>query len=91
MPGVLCWYGNLSLKEDDVGSIPTPAAREKIMDNLPCKPDHNGECLICDCWLSDCAWKRFLNKDYTYETPEQLEKMFKDFKTERNDDARSPL
>ena len=21
---------------------------------LPCKPDHNGECLVCDCWLSDC-------------------------------------
>ena len=21
---------------------------------LPCNPDHNGECLVCDCWLSDC-------------------------------------
>jgi len=21
---------------------------------LPCKPDHNGECIHCDCWLSDC-------------------------------------
>jgi len=21
---------------------------------FPCRPDHNGECLICDCWLSDC-------------------------------------
>lgn len=21
---------------------------------LPCEPDHNGECLVCDCWLSDC-------------------------------------
>jgi len=27
---------------------------------LPCNPDHNGECLICDCWLSDC---QFLNKN----------------------------
>ena len=27
---------------------------------LPCNPDHNGECLICDCWLSDC---QFLNKE----------------------------
>ena len=26
---------------------------------LPCNPDHNGECLVCDCWLSDC---QFLNK-----------------------------
>jgi hypothetical protein len=23
---------------------------------LPCNPDHNGECLVCDCWLSDCAF-----------------------------------
>jgi hypothetical protein len=27
---------------------------------LPCNPDHNGECLVCDCWLSDC---QFLNKN----------------------------
>jgi uncharacterized phage protein (TIGR01671 family) len=27
---------------------------------LPCNPDHNGECLVCDCWLSDCE---FLKKD----------------------------
>jgi hypothetical protein len=23
-------------------------------NKLPCKPDHNGECLICDNWLCDC-------------------------------------
>ena len=44
----------------------------------PCEFDHNGECLICDCWPSDCAWKRMLNKDYKYETKEELEKMFKE-------------
>ena len=27
---------------------------------LPCNPDHNGECLVCDAWLSDC---QFLNKE----------------------------
>jgi len=27
---------------------------------LPCNPDHNGECLICDCWLSGCE---FIKKD----------------------------
>jgi uncharacterized phage protein (TIGR01671 family) len=27
---------------------------------LPCNPDHNGECLVCDCWLSDCE---FIKKD----------------------------
>jgi len=26
---------------------------------LPCKPDHNGECIHCDCWLTDC---QFLKK-----------------------------
>ena len=25
---------------------------------LPCNPDHNGECLICDCWLSDCPFNK---------------------------------
>ena len=44
----------------------------------PCNPDHNGECLICDCWLSECAYQRFLNNDYTYETREQFVEMFKE-------------
>ena len=25
---------------------------------LPCKFDHNGECLICDCWPSDCPFRK---------------------------------
>jgi len=25
---------------------------------LPCNPDHNGECLVCDCWLSDCVFNK---------------------------------
>ena len=25
---------------------------------LPCNPDHNGECLVCDAWLSDCPFKK---------------------------------
>ena len=29
---------------------------------LPCNPDHNGECLVCDCWLSDCQFNKE-NKD----------------------------
>ena len=44
----------------------------------PCKFDHNGECLICDNWIIDCAYIRMLNKDYKYETKEELEEMFKD-------------
>ena len=45
---------------------------------FPCKFDHNGECLICDCWISDCAYLRYLNGDYKWETKEELEEMFKD-------------
>lgn len=25
---------------------------------LPCKPDHNGECIHCDCWMSDCQFRK---------------------------------
>jgi hypothetical protein len=25
---------------------------------LPCKPDHNGECFVCDCWMTDCQFSR---------------------------------
>jgi hypothetical protein len=47
---------------------------------IPCNFDHNGECLVCDCSPSDCAYKRLLEKDYKWETKEQLEEMFKDIK-----------
>jgi hypothetical protein len=46
----------------------------------PCEFDHNGECLICDCWIEDCAYNRYLNKDYKYETEEQLKQMFETHK-----------
>lgn len=48
------------------------------MDNskIPCDFDHNGECLICDCWMDSCAYQRYLNEDYTYETKQQLGDMF---------------
>ena len=48
--------------------------------DLPCNFDHNGECLICDCWPENCAYDRFLNGDYKWETKEELEEMFKDYK-----------
>lgn len=41
----------------------------------PCKFDHNYECLICDCWASDCAYNRYLNDD-KYEPLEESVKMF---------------
>lgn len=49
----------------------------------PCIFDHNGECLVCDCWPSDCAYKRMLNEDYKWETKEQLEKMFQFMKDKK--------
>jgi hypothetical protein len=45
-------------------------------ENAPCRFDHNGECLICDCWPSDCAYIRMINKDYRWESKEELEEMF---------------
>ena len=39
---------------------------------LPCNPDHNGECLVCDCWLSDCP---FLKKE---KTEDDLQKLIKE-------------
>jgi hypothetical protein len=24
----------------------------------PCNPDHNAECLVCDCWLSECPFRK---------------------------------
>ena len=44
---------------------------------IPCDLDHNGECLVCDCWSSDCAYQRYLNEDYKYESKKELKKMFK--------------
>lgn len=50
--------------------------------NTPCKFDHNGECLICDCWPEACAYRRYLNGDYSLESKEELEEMFKPKKDE---------
>ena len=51
-----------------------------MKEKQPCEFDHNGECLVCDCWPSECAWLRLKNKDYKWETKEELEEMFKEFK-----------
>lgn len=52
---------------------------KKQNKKIPCEFDHNGECLICDCWPSDCAYDRLLNRDFKWESEEKLKKMFKDF------------
>lgn len=46
-------------------------------DPTPCNLDHNNECLVCDCWPSECSWLRLKNKDFKYESEEELRKIFK--------------
>ena len=41
----------------------------------PCNLDHNGDCLICNCSIDKCAWDRYVNNDFRYESKEELEKM----------------
>jgi hypothetical protein len=53
--------------------------RSYLKIDIPCNFDHNGECLECDCWSSDCAWQRYLNEDYRWENKEELEELFKDY------------
>lgn len=48
-------------------------------DGLPCRLDHNGECLICDCFMEYCGYNRLKTKNYRWENEEQLKEMFKDF------------
>lgn len=62
---------------------------EKNSQKIPCNLDHNGECLICDCWISDCAWQRYLNKDYKWESEEELKELFRDYlkNSEENNDS----
>jgi hypothetical protein len=50
--------------------------KNKHIMELPCNFDHNGECLICDCWLLDCAYLRYINQDYSIESKEELENLF---------------
>lgn len=43
----------------------------------PCKFDHNGECLLCDCWVENCAYYRYINDDFTYESKDELLDLFR--------------
>jgi len=50
---------DLELKNEELRYIIKGLTKGK----LPCNPDHNGECLVCDCWLSDCPFLNKENKD----------------------------
>jgi hypothetical protein len=81
---------NINLIEEDLwdhySGLPNPIWYHDTnelndgMNKIPCKLDHNGECLICDCYIDECAYDRFINKNYKYETKEELEELFKDHK-----------
>jgi hypothetical protein len=49
-----------------------------------CDLDHNGECLICDCWISECAKRRLINEDYRYESKKELIELLAEFLNEDN-------
>ena len=44
--------------------------------------DHNGECLVCDCWLRDCGWHRLWTGDFSQDSFLELLETFKDHLTE---------
>jgi hypothetical protein len=44
----------------------------------PCRFDHNGECIICDCWISECAFQRWMKRDWRWESQRELNQMFQE-------------
>ncbi len=52
------------------------------LNNKPCKFDHNGECLHCDCWPKDCGWDRLWFGNFEMESFDELVARFKDILTE---------
>lgn len=75
-------FGNPDWKEDCEAAIIFKMGfdielkdREIKEDEPPCNFDHNGECLICDCGVSDCAWVRYNTQDYKWESKEELEEI----------------
>ena len=56
------------------------------LNKIPCDFDHNGECLKCDCSFEYCAFDRWKNKDYTFESKEELDTMFKNYDKEERDE-----
>jgi hypothetical protein len=43
----------LEAQNEDLRSMVFVLTKNKF----PCNPDHNGECLVCDCWVTDCPLK----------------------------------
>jgi len=64
-------YSSFPKSNDRLGNAGNPiTVKCEVIGNIfgfPCRPDHNGECLICDCWLSDCPMKNLVQKNNFYE------------------------
>jgi hypothetical protein len=70
-------FGNPDWKDDCEKVINGSQVNKEIVeDNPPCDFDHNGECLICDCDVMNCAWVRYNTQDYKWESKEELDNMF---------------
>lgn len=55
---------NLEIKNEELRNIIEALTKGK----LPCNPDHNGECLVCDAWLCDCPLNKKETEKYFKET-----------------------
>ena len=55
-------YENITETFEDLGFAQKYFEVVGNIFELPCNPDHNGECLVCDCWLSDCPFNKNENK-----------------------------
>jgi len=60
-------YSSFPKSNDRLGNAGNPiTVKCEVIGNIfgfPCRPDHNGECLICDCWLSDCPMVDLVKRD----------------------------
>ena len=60
-------YSSFHKLEEMTGYAGNPiGVKCEVVGNIfgfPCRPDHNGECLICDCWLTDCPLKNLVKRD----------------------------
>jgi hypothetical protein len=56
-------YENITETFEDLGFVQKLFEVVGNIFQLPCNPDHNGECLVCDNWLSDCPFNKKKQQD----------------------------